>query len=180
MSSEIDRLRRSSRRETLFWLFVTVVLLAYCLFGAFANDPMLIHSWRGAALLLVSTGFLAWYATWAISHCVRKDQPIIGARRLPWRTALLRWGYVFITLCAMTVFSPMMGWMFWAPFGMALGMFEFPLLLLPAGLSALGIFYALIVTNDPPSQAVLWIVISMGLGLLSVGYTIYTSKRLTG
>ncbi len=177
MSSELERLSQSSRRVILFWLFVTVVMLAYCLVGAFTNQPSMLFTWRGGALLLLSLGYLSWYAMWAFKHS-RKRGAVIGGLRLPWRAALWRWGCVFATLCLMTALSPMMGWMFWASFGMAMGIFRFPFALLPAGLSILGVYYALIVTNDPPPEAVIWIVISMGMGILSVGYTTYTANRL--
>src|SRR5579871_6251928 len=177
MSSELERLSQSSRRVVLFWLFVTVIMLAYCLVGAFTNQPDMLFTWRGGALLLLSLGYLSWYAMWAFKHS-RKRGAVIGGLRLPWRAALWRWGCVFATLCLMTALSPMMGWMFWASFGMAMGIFRFPFALLPAGLSILGVYYALIVTNDPPPEAVIWIVISMGMGILSVGYTTYTANRL--
>jgi signal transduction histidine kinase len=175
--TELERLSRSSRRETLFWLLVTVGLLAYCLVGAFADQPDMLYTWRGAALILLSIGYLSWYAAWAVKHA-RKKHMVIGSWPIPWRTALSRWGWVFVTICLMTALSPMMGWMFWATFGMALGMFRFPLALLPAGLSILGVFYALIWTTGPPPEAIIWIAISMGMGILSVGYTTYTSSRL--
>ncbi len=179
MSSELERLSQSSRRVILFWLFVTVALLTYCLVGAFTNAPKLIHSWRGVALLLLSAGYLAWYAAWAGRHFLKK-QVVLGPAQIPWRPALVRWGCVFGVICLMTALSPMMGWMFWATFGMALSIFQFPLALFPAGLSILGVFYALIVSDNPPSEAILWIAISMGMGILCVGYTIYTSNRLLG
>jgi signal transduction histidine kinase len=81
-------------------------------------------------------------------------------------------------MCLMTALSPMMGWMFWASFGMALGIFRLPLALLPAGLSIVGVFYALIATENPPPEAIIWIAISMGVGILSTGYMTYTSNRL--
>src|SRR6185437_16031124 len=101
MSSELERLSRSSRRVLLFWLFVTVVLLAYCLFGAFVNDPSLLSSWRGALLLFITAAYLAWYATWTLKHFFRKDHAVIGAGPIPWRPALVRWGCFFGLLCAM-------------------------------------------------------------------------------
>ncbi len=177
MSSELERLSQSSRRVVLFWLFVTVIMLAYCLVGAFTNQPDMLFTWRGGALLLLSLGYLSWYAMWAFKHS-RKRGAVIGGLRLPWRAALWRWGCVFATLCLMTALSPMMGWMFCASFGMAMGIFRFPFALLPAGLSILGVYYALIVTNNPPPEAIIWIVISMGMGILSVGYTTYTANRL--
>jgi signal transduction histidine kinase len=177
MSSELERLSQSSRRVVLFWLFVTVIMLTYCLVGAFTNQPDMLFTWRGGALLLLSFGYLSWYATWAIKHA-RKKLAVVGSWRMPWRTALWRWGCVFVTICLMTALSPMMGWMFWASFGMAMGIFRFPFALLPAGLSILGVYYALIVTNNPPPEAIIWIVISMGMGVLSVGYTTYTANRL--
>jgi hypothetical protein len=177
MSSELERLSRSSRRVVIFWLFVTLVLMAYCLVGASDEDPDLWHSWRGVALAVLCAGYLAWYAFWAISHSL-KTHVIIGEWRLPWRAAFVRWGSVFVIMCLMTALSPMMGWMFWASFGMALNIFRLPLALLPAGLSIAGVFYALIVSENPPPEAIIWIVISMGLGILSVGYTTYTANRL--
>ena len=177
MSSELERLSQSSRRVGLFWLLVTVIMLAYCLVGAFTNQPDILYTWRGGALLLLSLGYLSWYAAWAIRH-FRKKHAVIGSWRLPWRSALWRWGCVFVAISLMTALSPMMGWMFWASFGMAMGIFRFPFALLPAGLSILGVFYALIVTENPPAEAILWIVISMGMAILSVGYTTYTANRL--
>ncbi len=177
MSSELERLSQSSRRVVLFWFLVTAILLAYCLFGAFTDEPGLIYSWRGVALVLLSTGYLAWYATWTLKHALKKHA-VIGSWPIPWRTGLVRWGSIFSIMCLMTVLSPAMGWMFWATFGMALSIFSMPLALLPAGLSILGVFYSLIVTYNPPPEAIIWIVISMGMGILSVGYTTYTSSRL--
>lgn len=177
MSSELERLSQSSRKVTLFWLLVTILMLTYSLIGAFTNEPGLIYTWRGVALVLLSAGYLAWYATWAIKH-VLKRHAIIGSWPMPWRAAAVRWGMVFGVFCLMTALSPIMGWMFWATFGMALGMFRLPLALLPAGLSVAGVFYALIVTDQPPPEAIIWIVISMGMGILSVGHSLYTSNRL--
>ncbi|HEU5370583.1 MAG TPA: sensor histidine kinase [Ktedonobacterales bacterium] len=177
MSSELERLSRSNRRVLLFWLLVSVGLLTYCLVGAFTDEPTMLYTWRGAALILLSGGYLTWYAAWALKHA-RKRQVVIGSWPIPWRTALFRWGCVFATISLMTALSPMMGWMFWASFGMALGIFRLPLALLPAGLSIAGVFYALIVTEQPPVSAIIWIAISMGLGILSVGYTTYTASRL--
>ncbi|HLW01682.1 MAG TPA: sensor histidine kinase [Ktedonobacterales bacterium] len=177
MSSELERLNQSSRRVVLFWLLVTMLLLTYCLIGAFTDDPTMLSSWRGAALILLSAGYLAWYATWAIRLSVNKHI-IIGPGQIPWRIALFRWGCVFAAICLMTALSPMMGWMFWATFGMALSIFRIPQALFPAGLSIIGIFYALIATDNPPPEAIIWIVISLGIGILSVGYTSYTANRL--
>jgi signal transduction histidine kinase len=177
LSSELERLSRSNRKVLLFWLLVSVGLLTYCLVGAFTNEPTMLYTWRGAALILLSGGYLIWYAAWALKHS-RKRQAVIGSWPIPWRIALFRWGCVFGTICLMTALSPVMGWMFWAPFGMALGIFRLPLALLPAGLSIIGVFYALIVTNHPPASAIIGITISMGLGILSVGYTTYTASRL--
>lgn len=177
MSSELERLSRSNRRVLLFWVLVSVGLLTYCLVGAFTDEPTMLYTWRGALLILLSGGYLTWYAAWALRHA-RKRQVVIGSWPIPWRIGLFRWGCVFGTICLMTALSPMMGWMFWTSFGMALGIFRLPLALLPAGLSIAGVFYALIVTEQPPVSAILWIAISMGLGILSVGYTTYTASRL--
>src|ERR1051326_4125285 len=132
MSSELERLGQSSRRVITFWLCITVAMLAYCLFGAFTNDPGMLSSWRGVALILLSAVYLFWYAIWAVQHLLKKHV-ILGAGTLPWRVALVRWGIVSAVLGLMTVLSPIMGWMFWASFGMALSMFQLPLALLPAG-----------------------------------------------
>jgi signal transduction histidine kinase len=137
----------------------------------------MIHTWRGAALLFLSAGYLAWYTSWTIRVWVRK-QVFLGPRHIPWRVALVRWGCVFASLCLMTALSPIMGWMFWATFGMALSIFKLPLALFPALLSIAGVFYALIATDNPPPDAIIWIAISMGIGILSVGYTSYTANRL--
>jgi signal transduction histidine kinase len=177
MSSELERLSQSNRRVNLFWLLVTVGLLTYCLVGAFTNEPGMLYTWRGAALILLSVAYLAWYAAWAFKHS-RSKRGFTGSWPIPWRTALFRWACVFGTICVMTALSPIMGWMFWATFGMALGIFRLPLALLPAGLSILGVFYALIVTENPPASAIIWIAISLGLGIMSVGYTTYTANRL--
>lgn len=177
MSSELERLSQSSRRVGFFWLFVTVVMLTYCLVGVFTNQPGMLFTWRGGSLILLSLGYLSWYVAWTIKH-FRKRHAVIGSWRLPWRRALWRWGCVFVTISLMTALSPTMGWMFWASFGMAMGIFQFPFALLPAGLSILGVFYALFVTENPPAAAILWIVVSMGMAVLSVGYTTYTANRL--
>src|SRR5215472_8772525 len=153
--TELERLSQSSRRVITFWLLITVALLAYCLFGAFTNDPGMLYTWRGVALILLSTAYLAWYALWAVRHLLKRHV-IIGAGTLPWRAALVRWGMVSAVLGLMTALSPMMGWMFWASFGMALSMFQLPLALLPAGISIIGVFYALIATTSPPPEAIIW------------------------
>ncbi len=177
MSSELERLSRSSRRVIVFWFCITVCLLTYSLMGVFTDQPDMLHTWRGAALLLLSAAYLSWYAIWAVTHS-RKRHAIIGVGPLPWRDALVRWGAVFLVIGLMAALHPMMAWMFWATFGMAMGMFSLPLALLPAGLSFLGVLYALILAENPPPEAIIWIVISMGLGVVSVGYSISMSNRL--
>ncbi len=177
MSSELDRLSRSSHKVAFFWLFITVGLTIYCLVGAFSYDPGMFSTWRGAALLLLSAGYLAWYAAWAWRH-TRRRHAFTGAWPMPFRVAFPRWAAIFLVICLMAALNPMMGWMFWATFGMALGIFRFPRAIIPAALSALGIFYALFVTENPPPQAIIWIFISMSLGLMSVGYTTYTVNQL--
>ncbi len=177
MSSELERLSQSNRRTALFWLILTVGLLTYCLVGAFTDQPDMLYTWRGAALILLSIGYLSWYARWAFKHG-RSKRGFSGPWPLPWRISLFRWACVFGIICLMTALSPIMGWMFWAPFGMALGIFRLPLGLIPAGLSILGVFYVLVVTENPPASALIWIIISLGLGIMSVGYTTYTANRL--
>ncbi|HEY7359120.1 MAG TPA: sensor histidine kinase [Ktedonobacterales bacterium] len=177
MSSELERLGRSGRRINLFWFVVTVVMTGYCLFGAFTDQPAMLHTWKGPALLLLAIGYLSWYASW-VFRVFRKGHAAIGSWPIPWRAALKNWGCIFGVICLMTALHPLMGWMFWATFGMALGIFRLPLALLPAGLSILGVFYALFATANPPPEAIPWMVISIGMGTLSVGYTTYTSSRL--
>jgi len=177
LSSELERLHRTGGRMNLFWLVVTTIMTAFYLFSAFNDQPDMLHNWRGAALLLLAGIFLFRYAWWYwTAYHTRRAVERIGPT--PWRPALLHWGIVFGMICLMTALNPMMGWLFWVTFGMAFAIFRPPLMLLPVGLTVLGIFYTLFVIANPPPEAILWIVIGMGLAMASTGYMAYLQGRL--
>lgn len=177
MSSELERLQQTGRRINLFWLIVTTGMTAFCLFGAFSDQPAMLHNWRGAALLLLSSVFLLRYAWWYRTAFHKRRQPF-GRGMLPWQSTLLVWGIVFVNIALMTALHPLMGWLFWTTFGMAFSIFRPPLLLFPVGLCVLGLFYTLFAIAQPPIEAIPWIIISMGLGMLSSGYMAYLQGRL--
>ncbi len=177
MSSELERLQQSGRRMNLFWLIVTTGMTAYCLFGAFTDQPAMLHNWRGAALLLLSSIFLLRYAWWYWTAFHKRRAPLSNGP-IRWQTALLQWGLIFGNIALMTALHPLMGWLFWTTFGMAFGIFRPPLMLLPVGLCVLGLFYTLFAVAQPPSSAIPWIIISMSLGMLASGYMAYLQGRL--
>ena len=176
MSSELDRLHQASRRMMLFWLLITCCSLTYCLIGAFSEQPQMIHTWRGWALLSLAGVFLFRYARW----CWRSFRmPGWQANDWPpsWRQAAWQWGQIFGLIVLLTALHPLMGWLFWAAFGSSFGQFRHPWLLFPATLSSLGIFYTLIVTTNPPPEAIIWIFLSMSLSILAIGYALYLLSR---
>ncbi len=177
MSSELARLHQSSRKTNLFWFIVTLGLTIYCLSGVFLEQPDMLHTWRGGALLLLSSAFLFRYAfSYWKRYYTRQGRSETWP--IPWRPALRNWSLNFVLVCLMTTLHPLMGWLFWTTFGMAFGLFCPPWMLVPATLSALGIFYTLLVTSNPPLQALPWIIISMGLSILCSGYLAYLPGRL--
>ena len=177
MSSELERLQQSGRRINLFWLIVTTCMTAFCLFGAFSDQPTMLHDWRGAALLLLSSVFVFRYAWWYWTAFHKQREPL-GRGSIPWQSALRRWSIIFGNIALMTALHPMMGWLFWTTFGMAFSIFRMPLLPFPVGVCVLGLFYTLFAISQPPIEAIPWIIISMGLGMLSSGYMAYLQGRL--
>ncbi len=175
--TELDRLWRSNRRAIIVWLCVTGIMLVYCLFGAFTYQPTLWYSWKGPVLLLLSVGYISWFVYGSLQRSPVKV-PAANRRSISWQSALRYWGVVFTIYCVMTALSPMMGWMFWASFGLALGIFRFPWVLLPVVMSILGVFYAIFVTERPPANAASWIVLSITIGSISIGYAMYSSSRV--
>ncbi len=175
--TELDRVRRLGYRMNLFWLVITCFSLAYCLFGAFIDQPTMLHTWRGLAIAILSGAFLLWYAIWFWDKIYQRNQ-LNKTWPPPLWFAALRWGISFALTCALTALHPLMGWLFWAIFGLAFGLFIPPWVLAPVVLSSLGITYTLFVTSNPPPEAIPWISISMGLVFLSVGYACYLPGRL--
>lgn len=177
MSNEIERLRQTGRRMMLVWWIVGCAALIYCLLGAFNDQPQLFTSWRGAALLLLAGIFFLWYTNWYWRLYRRRAW---SQRRWPppWRWAARRWSIVFLLISMMTALHPVMGWLFWATFGMAFGLFKPPWVLIPVSLSSLGIFYTLFVTSNPPPDAIIWMLLSMSFSILAAGYSIYLTTRL--
>jgi signal transduction histidine kinase len=177
MSNELERVHESGRKMNLFWLGITCLSLTYCLFGAFIDQPTMLQNWRGWALAILSALFLFWYAIWFWSK-VYQCSPMKNAWPPPLWFAALRWGITFALVCALTALHPLMGWLFWAVFGLAFGLFIPPWVLLPTILSSLGIFYTLLATANPPPEALPWIIFSMALVFLSVGYSSYLPGRM--
>jgi signal transduction histidine kinase len=177
MTNEITRLQQTSRRMMLVWLVVAFCSLTYCLFGVFSEQPQMLHSWKGGALLLLVGIFVLWYITW-YWRFARPRPPTQRDWPPPWRWALRQWAGVYLLIGLMAALHPLMGWLFWCAFGMAFGMFKPPWVLIPVCLSSLGIFYALFVTSNPPPDAIIWMILSMSLALLSVGYSVYLMTRL--
>ncbi len=177
MTNEITRLQQTSRRMMLVWLIVAFCSLTYCLFGAFSDQPQMIHSWKGGALLLLASIFALWYINWYWRFYRPRAWTPTGWPP-PWRWALRQWVSFFGLISLMTALHPLMGWLFWCTFGMAFGMFKPPWMFIPVFLSCLGIFYTLIVTSNPPPDAIIWIILSMSLAILSVGYSTYLMTRL--
>jgi signal transduction histidine kinase len=177
VTTQIDRLQRTSRRMTLFWTIVAYFSLAYCLIGAFGDQPQLRHSWRGAALLLLAAIFVLWYLRWLV-NIYRRREWSPGGWPPPWRRAIREWGLVFLLISLMVAIHPVMGWLFWCTFGMSFAFFKPPWMLIPAFLSWLGIVYTLLVTANPPPDAIIWIVVSLSLSTLAVGYSLYLMTHL--
>jgi signal transduction histidine kinase len=178
LSSELERLHKSGGRMMLFWFVVTTIMTIYCLFGAFTDQPAMLTNWRGAALLLLAGIFLFRYARWYWTAFHKRHSAAYTAALPPWRSALLHWGINFGMICLMTALHPLMGWLFWVTFGMALGVFRFPFTLLPVALSALGIFYTMLVTSNAPPAAIPWIILGLGFGMAVSGYMSYLPSRL--
>lgn len=133
-ASELERLVRRRYWIQLFWIVISAAELVYCLVGAEVVTHGLFLTWRGAALLALSTiyaGRLAW-GLWQSRHrqgCLSGAPDLARGMRV-WLVTLL------LTL-GLFALHPMMGWMAYPLFGMAFTVFELPWALMPGLLSYL-------------------------------------------
>jgi signal transduction histidine kinase len=144
--TELERALRQQRRVSIFWLCVTLGDLGVCLWTVFAFAPRVAFSPRGAVLVVLSLVFAVWMVwTYLASWKVCRTRP---------QLRVVVWGISFALTLTLFALSPLMGWLYYAIFGMAFSMFDLPWAV-PASLAAYVMIPITVLANGyaPPAAA---------------------------